>query len=108
MQNILTLIDFTSTSEIALKQSIAIAKEHGSKVTLLHIADYYAEDEKAGLKEKLWPFAKQIEEAGLLHNVIITSGTLIQEVNNVVNTISPNLVVVGTHGKKGIKQNLAS
>jgi nucleotide-binding universal stress UspA family protein len=106
MQNILTLIDLTSTSEIALKQSIAIAKKHGAKVTLLHIADYYAEDEKAGIKEKLWPYAKQIEEAGLTHSVIITSGNLIQEVKNVVSSLSPNLVVVSTHGKKGIKQNL--
>lgn len=106
MQNILTLIDFTSTCDIALKQSIAIAKEHNAMVTLLHITDYYAEAEKEALKEKLWPFAKQIEEAGLDHNVIIAKGSLIQEVKNVVSTLSPDLVIVGTHGKVGIKQNL--
>jgi len=106
MQNILTLFDFTSTSEKALNQSIALAKLHGSKVTLLHIADFYADDEKIKLKEKLEVYSKQIEEEGLESAVIITQGTLIKEVSYVVNTLNPDLVIVGTHGKKGIKQTL--
>jgi hypothetical protein len=52
------------------------------------------------------PYVDRAEAAGLVNRVIVGYGDLNSEVNHIVSKLKPDLVVVGTHGKQGIRQNL--
>jgi nucleotide-binding universal stress UspA family protein len=106
MKHILVLVDFTETAKIALDQSIAIAKDHKAKISIYYVSDSPNSKVVGVLKDALEPYGKRVEEKGLEHEIIIGYGDLFAEVNALVRKIRPNLVVVGTHGIQGLKQNL--
>ena len=106
MKHILVLVDFTETAKIALDQAIAIAKDHNATITISYISDSPNTKVVGVLKDALRPYGKKVEEKGLVHEIVIGYGDLFSEVNTLVRKLRPDLVVVGTHGVHGIKQNL--
>jgi nucleotide-binding universal stress UspA family protein len=106
MHKILVLIDFTNTSEIAIDQAIAIAKRTNSSLTLSHIAQSDSEIESDEFANKLAPYIHEVENSGVSYDKFIVSGNFKAKISGYVNEHHPELVVVGTHGKHGLKQNL--
>lgn len=104
MKNIVTLIDFTDTATIALKQSIALAKMHSATISLCNVVSTEVAIKEA--EGKLAASAKLVQVAGLQSEIVVLVGDLFREVPLWVKQMSPDLVVVGTHGKKGLVQNL--
>ena len=104
MKNKLTLIDFTETATFALKQAIAVAKMHDCSITLCHVASSAQEVEKA--VAQLAPSLALIADEGLEALIKVVSGDLFHQVPLVAKQLQPDLVVVGTHGVKGLRQNL--
>ncbi len=105
--HILTLIDFTDTAQIAVKQSIALAKLKNGSIQLSHIAPLgTTEDETLKLKEGFKDWCGMVTDSGLDCQVVLGEGEFFGEAANLVARKKPNLVVVGNHGKKGLMQNL--
>ena len=106
MKKILVLVDFTDTAEISLNQAISIAKEHKSSISVCHVNPSILETVPDELMERINPYATFVENEGIASDIIIGHGDLFHEVQTIVKNIDPELVVVGTHGKVGIKQQV--
>jgi nucleotide-binding universal stress UspA family protein len=106
MNSILVLIDLTSISSISTDQAINLAKYKGAALTLLYIAPTSDEANSTELKNKLNAYTSKLEESGVQFNVHIGTGDYKKEVSAYVISNKPDFVIVATHGKKGLKQNL--
>lgn len=104
MDHILVLVDFTDTADIAMDQAIALAKEQSASITICHIAG--SNDQKESLLKELQSYGERAEAHGVEHHVLLGQGEFFAEVGSVIERVGPDLIVVGTHGKHGIKQNL--
>lgn len=105
MNLIVCLVDFTDTSLKAMDQAIAIARKTGASVTIAHIVAKDA-DLRDGLIKDLSAYESRAEEQGVSASSITGRGSLYTEAERIVKDIKPELVVVGTHGKVGLRQNL--
>ncbi len=105
MNQIICLVDFTETSRKAMDQAIAIAKWKGASITICHVVD---NDASLGddLIKHLSDYERMAESEGVTAGSITGRGSLFNEVERISSDIKPDLVVVGTHGKSGLRQNL--
>jgi nucleotide-binding universal stress UspA family protein len=105
MSPILVLVDFTETSKKAVQQAIAAAKVKNHPIVLLHISSS-GESAHGSLLDSLKEYENLIREAGLVVESEVRKGALNAEVASFVKESTPSLVVIGTHGKKGVVQQL--
>lgn len=103
MKKIAVLIDFTEGSKAALIQAAALAKKINAKVSGLHIVS--SQNKVIEATAQLEAFLK--EHAG---NVAVESSVSVGSLNSAsyegLKKIEPDLVVVCTHGIKGMFQHL--
>jgi nucleotide-binding universal stress UspA family protein len=98
--------DFTHVAEYALAHAVKIARMVNNDICLLHIVEsgvspkVYAE--KTSLLKKL------VEENGRKYNIPIvyhiSKGSIFSEIAEYANEIEASLVVMGTHGMKGMQK----
>lgn len=103
MKNIVVLIDFTDGAAVALKQAISLSKHTHAKVIGLHIVS--APEKVNGAEVELKTFIAKYDGDALVDNKVVV-GTLIQATNDALRKINPDLVLVCTHGVKGMYQYL--
>lgn len=105
MNKILCLVDFTDTSLKAMDQAVAVAKWKGASITVCHIVSTEAQlgDD---LIKNLSSYELLAEKEGVIADSITGRGSLFKEVERISNDLKPDLVVLGTHGKSGLVQNL--
>ncbi len=104
MNSIVVLIDFTEGSRSALLQGAALAKKVGAKLVGLHIVN---SSEKIADAEKLLAhFMNHNLKDTLKYEAVVCEGSLNSAVRSALKKISPDLVIVCTHGVKGITQHL--
>ena len=104
MQNIVVLIDFTEGSLVALQQVVAIAKQTNSKVTALHIV--LTTDKVLNAETELKNFVSEHIKETYEVESLIAVGSLNGASKEILTKIKPNLVVICTHGVKGMFQYL--
>lgn len=104
MNTILALIDFTETSKKALEQAAEIAHHQSAGLKLCHIM--HPKTDESTVRKDMEEYLKEAEARGLDPEMVIERGDFMIEVQEVVKRLKPKLVVVGTHGKSGWKQNL--
>jgi nucleotide-binding universal stress UspA family protein len=98
--------DLTKAAEHAVKQAIKIAHKTGSSLTLIHVLDRKSSSFEE-VSRALGLEAQMIkEQEGLNCDVIIKEGTLFEVIANEAVEKDYDLMVVGTHGIRGIKQML--
>lgn len=112
-KTILVPWDFTEKSEFALKHAINFARKTGDKITLLHIVD------KGGLlKNKSKKVQETIDatnrmnvvssefmkETGIEISPIVLEGSIFTTIADVAKHFQISIVVMGTHGMKGIQK----
>lgn len=106
MKNILVLIDFTPMSLIAFDQSLFLAKLQNATVHLCHITSVNTEKSNQEIAEKFQPFMVRANETGVNCQTHITYGNLAAGAIETVARFRPDLVITGTHGKRGIMQHM--
>ncbi len=100
---ILVPFDFTEVADNAVQHAIKVAKELDAGIHLLHIAK--KEEQIASLEEQLSKHAEQIKEKwGVLPSTSVKEGTIFKTINAVVEELDCLLVVMGTHGMKGLQK----
>lgn len=106
MKSILVLVDFTDTAEIAVNQAIAIAKIKQAAITICHVSPSVINEVSDELMKNIEPYAEMVRAQGIENKILVGHGELFHEVHEIVKRLDPDLVIVGTHGKVGLKQNL--
>lgn len=117
LKNILFATDFSPAAETALPYAIGLAKQYGAKVHGLHVrfpATYPIVGPEAmpqvieAAEEQAKFEAKQLHEMleTVPHEVTIIEGDLWPSINEIVDKQNTDLVVMGTHGRKGVSRAL--
>jgi nucleotide-binding universal stress UspA family protein len=106
MKKLAVLIDFTETCDVTLEHAIGIAEKVNSEIVLVHIAPPSEVDNQSEIENSLSPYAKQIEAKGITYSYGIDFGDFMDILPPVLARMKADLVMTGTHGMVGIKQNL--
>lgn len=98
--------DFTLVAENALAHAVKISRMVGNDINLLHIVDSGIKAaEEADRKKKL---QKVVEENSVKYNAVITwhisKGSIFSAIAEFANDKEASLVVMGTHGMKGMQK----
>jgi len=100
---ILIPYDFTKVADNAVQHAIKVSKELGADIHLLHIAK--KEELISDLESKLEESAQKIKENwGVKPGYTVKEGTIFKTINLVVEELNCILVVMGTHGMKGLQK----
>ncbi len=95
--------DFTEIAEYALEYAIKIAKIDQSPVHLVHIAK--KKNEIKNLKGMLEKYAEEVNQKyNIKPGVIVREGTIFSTIGDVADEIDAGMVVMGTHGIKGMQK----
>ncbi len=111
---ILVPTDFSPTANHALEHACAIAKKSGDKILVLHIKNSQSKKllENAGkelnqLEDYLGEICSTTSTANSIEcEFIVVEGTIMVDINRIASDISVRMMVIGTHGARGLRQNL--
>ena len=118
-KRILVTTDFSDCSLAALKQAAAIARLHGSELLMLHVVSPEPMIQQS-LEPPTWEYQDIIHQAetqmktaetdevlaGIPHRFIVENGALEPVLSQMIKEREISLLVVGTHGRTGIKKLL--
>ncbi|MCH7658889.1 MAG: universal stress protein [Bacteroidetes bacterium] len=98
--------DFSEVAENALLHGIKIAKMVHNDICLLHIADKNkTQKEKDEIKQKLDIIAEQTKSGQSINtSVVILQGSIFSIISKYATDQEANLVIMGTHGMKGMQK----
>lgn len=115
LKSVLIATDFSEASEKALRHALAIARHYGAKLYLVHVVaslgfTLVGPDAVNLATEVVWRDARELEnrlvESGALadlpHEVIVRQGNVWDELDQIINQQQIDLVVVGTHARRGL------
>ncbi len=100
---ILVPYDFTDIANCAVEHAIKFSKILNADIILLHIVK--KEQQISEFKTRLSTVAEQFKNKnGILPFSIVRDGTIFKTINQVVEDENCMLVVMGTHGMKGLRK----
>jgi nucleotide-binding universal stress UspA family protein len=95
--------DFTKIAEYALEYAVKIAKNEGNEIHVLHIAKKAEEVEKlAGMLEIM--AVEAFKKFNIKPKVIVKEGNIFTTIGEIAEDIKAELVVMGTHGIRGMQK----
>jgi nucleotide-binding universal stress UspA family protein len=121
LRRILVPTDFTETSDRALDWAVGVAAKVGGHITLLHayeipiigfpdgaviatpeMASRLADASRAALDATV----KRLADRGVAVDSLLREGVVWEEINAVADSIQADLIVIGTHGRRGLARAL--
>jgi nucleotide-binding universal stress UspA family protein len=117
---ILVPVDFGASSKKALQAAIELSKRFESSLTLLHTLEVpaygYASMEfnpidmlgplEDAARKQLSTLLAEVQEQRAKATSHFATGSPWQQIMHAIETTAPDLVVMGTHGREGIKRHL--
>ncbi len=95
--------DFSTVAEYALQHALEYSKATNEQIALVHIVKKQKEIEPA--EEKLQAIVdKTKEEYGVELGVVVREGSIFTAISEVVEEYDATLVIMGTHGMKGMQK----
>jgi len=114
--NILVATDGSPNSESAVEHAISVAKEHGSRITAVSVANTdeemfaLAPEHIQLLVEKSLNYIEDVKKKCMEHGVTIETfvkeGEPHAEITQLAGEIDASIIIMGTHGRKGISRLL--
>lgn len=116
-KHLVVAIDFASPSQCALDAAIELARRFDSHVTLVHVyeipayaysemtyatADLFRPMQKLA-SESLEKTRREVEQRLPGTEAVLRCGLPATEILSVIEEVHPDLVVIGTHGRTGVK-----
>ncbi len=99
--------DFTDVANNALLHANKLSKVINKPVTLTHVVK--TDNDKKAAQEKLDAIAeKNMKENGIETNTIVTAGDYLEKIGEIAEIVKAAIVVMGTHGVKGIQKLIGS
>ena len=121
VQRILVPIDFSDNAASVLDWAAHLAKEHGSRILLLHVyhlpvefqqlegaylpPDFWA-NVKAEARESLGRYEAELRESGCSVESVVREGYAATAIVDEATERGADLIVIGTHGLSGLKHML--
>lgn len=121
-KKILCPVDFSECSALALDYALALAEEKGARVSVLHVlpdvlADpdvhpYFSEpvltsdETRERAYHELGSFVSRALKRNVAADVILESGDVVDEIVKKSERLAPDLLVIGTHGRRGFQRLL--
>jgi nucleotide-binding universal stress UspA family protein len=109
-KKIIVPVDFTPASEQAIKQATLIALKTGFSIWLAHVKGKESSDksltELSTAEDNLEALAKSVKDEGVVCRYSIVGGSIFDELPAFANNGEFSMMVIGTHGIKGLKQKL--
>jgi nucleotide-binding universal stress UspA family protein len=115
LKSVLIATDFSEASHKAFRHALAIARHYGAKLYVVHVVSSLGftiagPDAINQAVETVRRDARQLQDrliqsgalAGLRHQVIVLQGDVSQELEKVIRQKQVDLVVIGTHGRRGL------
>ncbi len=115
LKSVLIATDFSEASEKALRHALAIARHYGAKFYLAHVVSspsftLVGPDAVNVATDAVYRDARQLEDelvqsgalAGLHHEIIVLQGNVWEELEKIVRQEQVELVVIGTHARRGL------
>ena len=100
---ILVPYDFTPPAMNAVAHAVSLAKVLETKITLLHIVKKDAEVPE--MEQQIKEEAQKINEIyNVLPNTLVREGSIFRTINQVAHELEAILVVMVTHGMKGLQK----
>ncbi|MGO8998303.1 MAG: universal stress protein [Polyangiaceae bacterium] len=121
LQRILVPVDFTETSDKAFDFAIQLAEKFGASVTAMHAFEIPVVGFPDGSLVATADIASRIQEAarqgldgavkarqgrGVKIDSLLREGSAHEEVRAVAEQIHADMIVIGTHGRKGLARAL--
>ena len=107
MKNIVSLVDFSGTTLNALDHAIHMTQKRNGELILLHVkSPGQGKAQLVDIEKGFEPYIKKAVDAGLDYKVVIEEGNFYDRIDSILTKLFADLLVVGTHGKKGWKQSL--
>lgn len=106
-KNILLATDFSDTSKIALHYAIGLARVYQSKILVVHITRHevptpvQTQTSRSREQEAMSAFLGSAALAGVRYEVLIERGEILAVISGLVDKRGIDLVVAGTHERKG-------
>jgi nucleotide-binding universal stress UspA family protein len=121
-EKILCPVDFSEGSDRALDYALALGKRHGSRVSVMHVLPtvlvdpdvypYLTEPVLANSEardrayHRLGEFVHRALADGIGSEVILEDGDVVGDVLNKARRLEADLIVMGTHGRRGFERLL--
>ena len=103
MENIIVPYDFTEKADCAVKHAAVVARNMKAEVVLLHIVK--KESQNAEAAQSLDGVVAQVaQDENISCRYIVREGSIFTTINEVVDEEGSSLVVMGTHGMKGMQK----
>lgn len=106
MKKLAALIDFTPTTDVVLDFAAHLGAMNKADVALINITENTDEQQLAETKTKMQAMANEMKLAGINCMIEIHHGSFFSHIASVVERLHCDMAIIGTHGKKGFKQNL--
>jgi nucleotide-binding universal stress UspA family protein len=106
-KGIIVPTDFSKVAECALSHANVVAKSSNSEIILLHVVDSKGKFEEA--KNKAENAAKTNQEAtGIITRAEVRIGNIFEDIGDTALEEDARLVIMGTHGAKGMQRLVGS
>src|SRR5262245_4335673 len=120
-KKILVPVDFDEPSHRALAYAVALAKPLGAEIVVLHAYElpYYGFPDGAliataemagrilaGAQSGVAEMLDDHEGSGIAIKSLVRQGPAVEEIEKVASEIGADLIVMGTHGRHGLKRAL--
>lgn len=119
-EKILCPVDFSDCSNLALDYTLAIAAEQGAMVSVMHVlpevlSEHYpylaepmvpTDESRERALEQLGRFVHRARARKVTTDVILEDGEVVEEVLKRAEALPADLVVMGTHGRRGFTRLL--
>lgn len=102
-KKILVPTDFTKVADCAMNHAATIAERMGAEVNILHIVSRQSELEEARLKVKLEAERARRWSGRVAVKPQVRVGSVYEEIGNTASEIGAELIIMGTHGMRGMQ-----
>jgi nucleotide-binding universal stress UspA family protein len=121
VQRILVPVDFTDTTEVVIEYAVGLAQRMGSSITILHAYQIPVYGFPDGAFITAAEVAAQLSTAAQAHldalqeryndrgppvTTVLRDGVAWEEINAVAADLSADLIIIGTHGRRGLARAL--
>jgi nucleotide-binding universal stress UspA family protein len=102
-KNLLVPTDFSKVADCAVNHATAVAKTIDGKINLLHVVSKKDHMDEALLKMKLLTERLVKENPNVSYTPIIRVGNIFDDIAEVAEELKAELIIMGTHGMKGMQ-----
>jgi nucleotide-binding universal stress UspA family protein len=102
-KKILVPTDFTKVADNAISHAMRLAKHTGAEVYLLHVVAKQDEVDETRRKLELEQQRAQSMEAGVAVHKLVRVGSIFDDIGDAAAEIGAGLIVMGTHGMRGMQ-----